>query len=373
MKAAERDPPTRAGCRGLLLLSGVAAAMLCGASLAPAGTVALRCWRCREVFLAAGREEGGACPRCGAVWRRVREGGVLRIHCVEEGEDACSFVLECPDGAAVVFAGGRGGAEGVARRLEEIGAREIALAIGAEATAECMRSIAALMRRFPVRQVCDPGFRNDGAAYEEFLRLLRSRETDYRAVRAMEAIAIGSLRLSVIRPSSFEEGDDGDRTLTLCVVHGGTSFLLAGEARGRAAGAGGGRTLFRGDAFALGAAGSPLRRPGPIVIESDGRELGVRSLGHVVVGRQPPRADRTAAGPPRGERAAAPVGEGTVNINTAGQSGLESLSGIGAKKAALIIRFREENGPFARIEDIRKVPGIGQKIFERNAGRLSVR
>lgn len=53
-----------------------------------------------------------------------------------------------------------------------------------------------------------------------------------------------------------------------------------------------------------------------------------------------------------------------VNINTASQTELETLSGIGPSTALKIINYREENGKFEEIEDIKNVPGIGEAKFE---------
>lgn len=53
-----------------------------------------------------------------------------------------------------------------------------------------------------------------------------------------------------------------------------------------------------------------------------------------------------------------------LNINTATQSELEKLPGIGPEKASQIIAYRETKGPFIKIEDILKVPGIGEHIFK---------
>ena len=56
--------------------------------------------------------------------------------------------------------------------------------------------------------------------------------------------------------------------------------------------------------------------------------------------------------------------EALVNINEATQTELESLPGIGPSTALKIISYRQENGNFSSIEDIKKVSGIGESKFE---------
>jgi comEA protein len=53
-----------------------------------------------------------------------------------------------------------------------------------------------------------------------------------------------------------------------------------------------------------------------------------------------------------------------VNINTASASELEILPRVGPKVAQRIVDFRTKNGNFKRIEEIMKVQGIGEKVFE---------
>ena len=55
---------------------------------------------------------------------------------------------------------------------------------------------------------------------------------------------------------------------------------------------------------------------------------------------------------------------GVVNINTATQTELESLPGIGPSLALKIINYRKENGNFSSIEQIKEVSGIGESKFE---------
>ena len=58
------------------------------------------------------------------------------------------------------------------------------------------------------------------------------------------------------------------------------------------------------------------------------------------------------------------VNGGKVNINTANQTELETLTGIGPSLAAKIIEYREKNGKFKAIDDLKNVSGIGEAKFE---------
>ncbi len=61
-----------------------------------------------------------------------------------------------------------------------------------------------------------------------------------------------------------------------------------------------------------------------------------------------------------------------ININTATAQQLMELKGVGEKLAQRIIEYRTQNGPFAAVEDLTKVNGIGPKILADNASVLTV-
>lgn len=63
---------------------------------------------------------------------------------------------------------------------------------------------------------------------------------------------------------------------------------------------------------------------------------------------------------------------GLVNLNTATREELMTLFGIGESRAEDIIRYREENGGFQKIEDIMKVPGIKEAGFQKIKDRITV-
>ncbi len=55
----------------------------------------------------------------------------------------------------------------------------------------------------------------------------------------------------------------------------------------------------------------------------------------------------------------------TIDPNVAGDVELDRLPGVGAARALRIVQEREENGPFASVEDLARVPGIGPASVER--------
>lgn len=65
--------------------------------------------------------------------------------------------------------------------------------------------------------------------------------------------------------------------------------------------------------------------------------------------------------------------DGKVNINKAGLEELKTLPGIGPVMAQNIIDYRENNGPFKKLEDIKNVSGIGEKKFEQIRDKISIR
>ena len=61
-----------------------------------------------------------------------------------------------------------------------------------------------------------------------------------------------------------------------------------------------------------------------------------------------------------------------ININTASQTELQSLPGIGKVTAERIVAYRTDTGLFKTIDDIVQVKGIGEKSFEKIRDLVSV-
>lgn len=64
--------------------------------------------------------------------------------------------------------------------------------------------------------------------------------------------------------------------------------------------------------------------------------------------------------------------DGLININNANLEELQKINGIGEVKAQSIIDYREKNGGFKSIEDIKNVDGIGSKTFEKIKEKICI-
>lgn len=65
-------------------------------------------------------------------------------------------------------------------------------------------------------------------------------------------------------------------------------------------------------------------------------------------------------------------GSNTININTAEKNELDALPGVGPALAERIIEYRQANGSFKDIDELKKVPGIGSSKFEKMKEKISI-
>lgn len=99
--------------------------------------------------------------------------------------------------------------------------------------------------------------------------------------------------------------------------------------------------------------------PEPAIVESPAKES-------IPINSAPPRKSY----PRRAKKAA--VQPPVLNINTATESQLDLLPGIGPALAGRIVEYRTSVGPFASIEQITEVKGIGPKNFEKMKPYLKI-
>lgn len=103
-----------------------------------------------------------------------------------------------------------------------------------------------------------------------------------------------------------------------------------------------------------------------------GASVGLRNVQSDTVSGAQDKAD-TPSGSVLSESPREELSEQTpININTATAEELQELSGIGQKKAAAIVAYREEHGAFSDISEIKTVNGIGNGIFEKIRESITV-
>ena len=80
------------------------------------------------------------------------------------------------------------------------------------------------------------------------------------------------------------------------------------------------------------------------------------------------------AAPPAHTGAAAPKPDAApININTADVKELMKLEGVGRRVAEKIVEYRDTHGPFKKPEELRKVEGIGNGLWEKNRTRIVIK
>lgn len=99
-------------------------------------------------------------------------------------------------------------------------------------------------------------------------------------------------------------------------------------------------------------------------IVEDGEQIYIPSREEAAQGMPDKGTGRTGTG--------AAKNDGKVNLNTASEEELKTLSGIGDTRAERILEYRETNGGFGTIEELMKVEGIKEGVFDKIKDRITV-
>ena len=117
-----------------------------------------------------------------------------------------------------------------------------------------------------------------------------------------------------------------------------------------------------------------LRDGDQVLVGYAGRsgEMSMRSavVGPGSTGVPPEGEPPTTPSSPGGESPAA--GSGTVNLNTASQTELETLPGVGPVTAKSILDWRQRNGRFTSVDQLTEVDGIGPARLEKLRDKVTV-
>ncbi len=182
---------------------------------------------------------------------------------------------------------------------------------------------------------------------------------DLVAAHAMEAIAIGNGTASR-ETEAFVRSIDFGRTVPIVLVNESGASVYSASEVARA-------ELPDQDVTVRGAVSIGRRLVDPLaeLVKIDPKAIGVGQYQHDVdQGMLRQGLDDVV------EHCVNAVG---VEVNTASAPLLARVSGLGPKLAENIVSYRDENGPFRRRADLKKVPRLGPKAFEQGAGFLRIR
>jgi uncharacterized protein len=111
--------------------------------------------------------------------------------------------------------------------------------------------------------------------------------------------------------------------------------------------------------------GRRLMDPLAELVKIDPKSIGVGQYQHDI--------NQTALGKSLGDTVESCVNAVGVELNTASKELLSHVSGVGPSLAKSIVKYRNENGAFKSRMELKKVPRLGDKVFEQAAGFLRVR
>ncbi len=175
----------------------------------------------------------------------------------------------------------------------------------------------------------------------------------------IEAIAIGNGTAGRETEAFIRGLGLPDDIKTVMVNESGASIYSASEAA---------REEFPGhDVTVRGSVSIGRRLMDPLaeLVKIDPKSIGVGQYQHDV--------DQTALKKSLDDTVISCVNAVGVEVNTASRQLLTYVSGLGPQLARAIVDYRDEHGPFASREDLKKVPRLGPKAFEQAAGFLRIR
>lgn len=198
-----------------------------------------------------------------------------------------------------------------------------------------------------------------------------SRDPAGPAVRALVVVGVLAVVVAAVAVWRAQGGEVAPVTLAP-----GTSVVPSGPSAAPAA-----------PAFLVVQVLGEVRRPGVVRVPSGARVVdaiaaagGLRRGGssgllnlarRLTDGEQVVVGPDAVAGPTPGASGSGPAG-GLVDLNTADEAALDTLPGVGPVTASAIVAWRDDNGGFTSVEQLREVDGIGPKTYEQLAPLVTV-
>ena len=139
-------------------------------------------------------------------------------------------VIRSPGGATILIDAGPD-EDQVAADLARLGVTRIDLAVASHAHADHVAGFPAILARYPVSLLLDPGCPGDSPIHARFLRSVRDENVRVQHPRGGDHFAVGDLSIEVLGPDACSSlGEPNDDSIVLRISHGRDSILFPGDA-----------------------------------------------------------------------------------------------------------------------------------------------
>lgn len=168
------------------------------------------------------------------VWSAAVSSGppsALVLHFFDVGQGDSALVTS-PGGASILIDGGPD-PEQVATKLSALGVKRLDLLVATHPHADHVAGLPAVMARFPVGLVIEPGCLEPSPAYEGFLQAVRDEHVPVRHPRTGDTFDVADVHLDVLAPDACAHGTDSDPnndSIVLRLVWNGRVVLFPADA-----------------------------------------------------------------------------------------------------------------------------------------------
>lgn len=340
--------------------------------------------------------------------------GTMQVDILDVGQGD-AILLRTPGGKAVLIDAGTGQkGEAALPLLEALGVTKLELVVATHPHADHIGGLDDVLNRMPAKLLTDNGLPHTTDTYDKLMKLVESKGIKYKAARAGQSYRLdGGVKLEVLNPTgdpiTGTRSDLNANSVVIRATHGKNCFLFTGDAEAeteerllankvqpcdvlKAAHHGSGYASSAAFLAAVqpqlvlvsvgrdneyghpdpdameryAATGAPVFRTdlgGSLHLTSDGAQVVLtpeKGKGKTITGRSAPGATPAASSTAQAPSAS----EGRLNLNTASAAELEALPGLGEKLAGAIVADRKKNGPFASVDDLDRVAGVGPSTIE---------